>query len=164
MHEATESATTAQQLSTALERDHRGIDAGIEAFLGDLAANSDPVELKRALDDLRRHIYLEEEMLFPPLRDAGLVGPILVMLREHAQMWQVLDTLDRQLADGAGADTLRDSCRELFAVLQRHNPKEEQILYPQADTVVDASQQVRLREFLDAGQPPEGWVCQHLQA
>lgn len=164
MHEATASATTAQPLGAALESDHRGIDAGIENFLSDTTAEGDRADLESALDDLRRHIYLEEEMLFPPLRDAGLVGPILVMLREHAQMWQILETLDRQLAADERDDALRDSCRELVVLLQRHNPKEEQILYPQADTVVDPSQHVQMRGFLDAGQLPDGWVCQHLQA
>lgn len=95
-------------LSAALEREHHEIDAGLEAFLDGL--DSGEVrrdELTRAADALRRHIYLEEEILFPPIRDAGLVPPILVMLREHGEIWQTLDALEEAVSesrvDTAGA-------------------------------------------------------------
>ena len=151
-------------LAAALEREHREIDQGIDAFTAGLAddgdGDGDPAALTRAMDALRRHIYLEEEFLFPPLREAGLMAPVFVMLREHGQMWNTLDTLDAELArDGAGSAVL-DTCRELEAQLQAHNSKEEPILYPQAETVLTASAAAQLRTFLDSGTMPEAWVCQ----
>lgn len=92
-----------------------------------------------------------------------MTGPILVMLREHGQMWPILDTLDHELADGVSDDVLRTACRQLLILLQHHNPKEEQILYPQVDRVVGKGASVDVREFLDAGQVPADWMCQHLR-
>jgi len=36
--------------------------------------------------------------LFPPLRDAGMVAPVFVMLREHGQMWRAGTSMPTDLA------------------------------------------------------------------
>jgi regulator of cell morphogenesis and NO signaling len=146
-----------ESLAAALERDHRDIDDGLEVF----AAETTPTEhgrqaLMRAIRALRRHIYLEEEYLFPPLHAAGMMAPVFVMLREHAQIWVTLDALERELAAGSSGHLL---CHQLAVQLQHHNLKEEKILYPQVDVVVPESAVERLRAFLASGELPEGWVC-----
>lgn len=150
-----------ESLATALEREHREIDEGIEAFLAGPPAARDEEALTRAVYALRRHIYLEEEFLFPPLREAGLVGPVLVMLREHAQMWRTLDALEREL--GTDAAAARETCEDLTLQLQNHNIKEEKILYPQADRILAAPASDRLRTFIDSGKLPGDWVCELAQ-
>lgn len=163
---------TGETLAGALEREHREIDRGIAAFLEGLVADRVEVEpLTRAIEALRRHIYLEEELLFPPLRDAGLMAPVFVMLREHGEIWRTLEQIDAGL--GAGPDgavprdravagdraLLRDGCLRLLAQLESHNAKEEPVLYPQADAVLASAAAADLSEFLAAGRAPEGWVC-----
>lgn len=155
-----ERAATTGALAAALEREHHEIDRGIEAFLtgqGEWHARIGP--LREAINALRRHIFLEETFLFPPLGDAGLVAPIFVMRREHGEIWDVLDVLDAQLAINPGAAAMSDSCRDLLAQLERHNSKEEPILYPHADAVLTAAAGADLRAFLATGRMPEGWVC-----
>jgi hemerythrin-like domain-containing protein len=151
---------TTSTLATALEREHREIDAGVEAFLAGLAEGQPrPESLIQAMRALRRHIYLEEQFLFPPLREAGMVAPIFVMLREHGEIWDTMDAMDRELArDGAGA-AMSEVCRVLLEQLERHNAKEEPIIYPQADAVLAADASAELHEHLAAGRLPEGWVC-----
>ena len=150
----------AETLTAALEREHHEIDAGIEAFLDGLS-HGEPrtVELSRAVDALRRHIYLEEEFLFPPLRAAGLLPPVLVMLREHGEIWRVLDALE---ADDAttSPDDAREHCDELLTLLTEHNAKEEPIIYPHADADLPTESSAELRAFLEAGSTPDGWVCE----
>lgn len=154
-----------EPLHQALEREHRDVDDAVKACADSPVASPEAREaLGRAVADLRRHIYVEEELLFPPLRAAGMVGPVLVMLREHAQMWPVLDRLDRALREDDEQGVLRAACRELFVLLQHHNPKEEQILYPQVDHVVGDDQSHGVLEVLETGQMPEGWTCQLLRA
>jgi regulator of cell morphogenesis and NO signaling len=152
---------TLEPLAAALEHEHHEIDQGIEAFASALAAGeSRPEPLTQAIDALRRHIYLEERFLFPALRKAGLVTPVLVMLREHGQIWGTLDRLELGLTSGTvGAATLK-ACRELTVQLQHHNLKEEKILYPQIDRVLTASARAELSAFLDLGKMPESWVCE----
>lgn len=150
-----------ESLAEALEREHHEIDGGIEAFAAEPPRDEYQTgRLAAAVTALRRHIYLEEEFLFPPLRAAGLVGPVLVMVREHARMWASLDALEDELASGGAGGTVPELCRDLMTKLAAHNPKEEQILYPQADSVLTGPASTELRTFLDSGRMPEGWVCQ----
>lgn len=151
---------TADTLAAALEREHREIDEGIEAFIAaQRDGRSEMESLKQAMQALRRHIFLEEEFLFPPLREGGLAAPIFVMLREHGEIWDTIDALDAQLqTDPAGA-AISAICEQLLAQLERHNSKEEPIIYPQADSVLTTAAGAGLRAFLADGRIPEGWVC-----
>ncbi len=144
-----------ESLAMALEREHHEIDAGIEAFM-----DGTRDALAGAVRALRRHIYLEEEFLFPALHAAGLTAPVLVMLREHAQMWATLDALDAGPDDGA-ANTL---CRRLTVQLLHHNLKEERVLYPELERVVPEPRAERLRAFLESGEMPAEWVCLRARA
>lgn len=141
-------------LAAALEREHHEIDQGIAAFT---AAPGDPRPLIRAIRALRRHIYLEEEFLFPLLGEAepGLRAPVFVMLREHAEIWATLEALEREPAPGTALVLFR----QLTVRLLHHNLKEERVLYPRADDVLPPAAAGRLRAFLSTGELPEGWVC-----
>jgi hemerythrin superfamily protein len=79
------------------------------------------------------------------------------MLREHAQLWATLESLERDPDAGTAAQLAR--CRQLTVQLRHHNLKEEKIIYPRADDMLPAAAARRLRVFLDSGDLPEGWVC-----
>ncbi len=148
-------------LSAALQCEHREIDTGIETFIEKLECGSIQSEsLTAALEALRRHIYLEDVLLFPPIRDAGMVMPIFVMMREHGQLWRTMDTLTDLLADGDDNGRLADACSRLLDQLHEHNSKEEPIIYPHADTDLPPHTSSELTRFIETGRAPEGWVCQ----
>lgn len=66
MENVSTSRTGAESLSQALEREHREIDNAIKGCAdGSVLDSQSKVDLKRAVDELRRHIYVEEELLFP---------------------------------------------------------------------------------------------------
>lgn len=150
---------TEQPLAAALEREHREIDSGIEAYTASAGGN-DTSPLLRSMAGLRRHIYLEETFLFPPLRAGGLMMPIMVMLREHGELWRSMDALDELIADGAEPAALIAACRELLAQLDKHNMKEEPIIYPRADDGLSPEAAEELAAFIEAGRMPDGWVCE----
>lgn len=146
-------------LGEALEREHREIDRAIESFLaGDREGPGRAESLREAMVALRRHIYLEEEFLFPPMDEAGFVAPIFVMLREHGELWRTMAEIERDL-DGGVPDPLSEQCRWLLAQLEKHNAKEEPILYPHADAVLGAPASAELKTFLANGRMPDGWAC-----
>lgn len=153
-------------LEVALEREHREIDEGIEAFTTASADGADAATLaaraatlSRTIEALRRHIYLEEEFLFPAMR-VGFAIPIGVMLREHGEIWRTLDVLQAQLAEGGAAASISETCEELMSQLDWHNAKEEPIFYTHADRSLSPAQSAELKTLLDSGQMPAGWVCQ----
>lgn len=100
--------------------------------------------------------------MFPPLRDAGLVGPVTVMLMEHAEIWSTLDELERLIDSGSDPQAIEQPLASLSQVLEEHNIKEERILYPQADATAGAEVTSKVLAQLADGELPPGWVCQRL--
>ncbi len=148
-----------ESLSVLPEHEHHEIDAGVETFLEGLSRGETRTPaLTRAVEALRRHIYLEEQFLFPPLRAAGMIPPVLVMLREHGEIWRTLDAIQASLPDG-GRTELRERCADLLGLLSRHNAKEEPIIYPQSDAVLSDQAKHHLREFIESGDTPQDWAC-----
>jgi regulator of cell morphogenesis and NO signaling len=148
-----------ENLSTLLEHEHHEIDAGVEAFLDALSLEETrEQELTGAVEALRRHIYLEEKFLFPALRAAGMIPPVLVMLREHGEIWRTLDAIQASDPERE-SDGLRQRCAHLLDLLTSHNAKEEPIIYPQGDAVLSDQAKRDLREFINSGHIPEGWSC-----
>jgi iron-sulfur cluster repair protein YtfE (RIC family) len=147
------------ELADALTREHHAIDAGIEAYLAGLDAGGDPAPLRESMHALRRHIYLEESFLFPPLKPTMMMA-LFVMLREHGELWRSMDAIEASLDSAADAASLRSACQELLALLDSHNQKEEPVVYPRADADLSDEARAQLAEFLDAGTFPEGWTCE----
>ncbi|GGB45660.1 hemerythrin [Flexivirga endophytica] len=161
----TDPATSMGELATALTREHHEIDSGIEEFVACAESGEVRAEpLLRTMTALRRHIYLEETILFPPLRAAGLMMPVMVMLREHGALWDAMDTLETDLTGTADPSALLEQCRQLLAMLDQHNTKEEPVIYPRADLDLDEAVHDDLADFLYAGRMPEGWTCQNASA
>jgi regulator of cell morphogenesis and NO signaling len=148
-------------LSVVLEREHHEIDSAIAAFIEKLDGGCvEPGPLSAALEALRRHIYLEETFLFPPLREAGMLMPIFVMMREHGELWRTMGALSGLIVDGADSTQLRGTCHRLLGQLELHNSKEEPIIYPHADSDLPAQVGAELARFIETGHLPDGWVCQ----
>ena len=150
-------------LAEAFTREHHEIDEGIETYVAstetDARLRADP--LLAAMEALRRHIYLEEEIVFPHLPVQALMMPLMVMRREHGELWRRMDDLQGRITSPeSGAVELEASCRELLELLDAHNSKEEPIIYPHLDADLSEDEQQRVRSLLTEGALPEGWVCQ----
>jgi len=151
--------TESRSLAAALEREHHEIDEGIERFGSEGLDDRERAEsLQRAIDALRRHIYLEEEFLFPPM-EPDLAIPTMVMLREHGKIWRCLDEIEEQLARGDADESVAQACRDLLVHLASHNAKEEPIFYGVADATLSAAESAELEELIDSGRMPDGWAC-----
>ncbi|QGF24708.1 hemerythrin domain-containing protein [Raineyella fluvialis] len=139
-----------------LEAEHQLIDEDIERF----ASGSISVEeFRRSMDLLRRHIYVEEAMMFPQLREAGLMMPIMVMEREHGEIWGLLDALDAEIADDSASTDVSKNLEALTTLLASHNAKEEPIVYPVTTTALSDFDAQVVKDFLASGTMPYGWTC-----
>lgn len=155
--------TIVTTLAQALQKEHEDIDAALAACRSALAGGGAPPPavpmVLQALQALRRHIYVEETMLFPPMRKGQAFAAIFVMLREHGQMWPLLDELDALLAAGGDAARTQALLTELEQVLAPHNDKEEKIVYSLADAAHAGESGEQMLAFLASGRMPAGWVC-----
>ncbi len=140
-----------------LKHDHRVIDEGFARFVAAARAGRwETTALTEAIRRLRVHIWVEEEIYFPPLRAAGVIGPIMVMLKEHGLIWSYLETLEFLANEGSDLPRARSVWEDLATVLDAHNSKEETILYVTGDRILqtDISDQVAVGLDSDV---PTGW-------
>jgi hemerythrin-like domain-containing protein len=87
---------------------------------------------------MRRHIAMEEEVMFPAFEAAaqmGGSGPTSVMRMEHKQMIGLLDQIEGAMQSGDAEQAL-DLGDTLLMLIQQHNIKEEGMLYPMAENVL----------------------------
>jgi hypothetical protein len=94
------------------------------------------------------------------LRKAGLLGPIMVMLREHGEIWDLLDALDAGVRDGVPAADLTTTWQGLEEIVVAHNMKEERIVYPSGDEMLSADDAAEVLAELASEETPEGWACE----
>ncbi len=91
-----------------------------------------------------RHFEMEEKVLFPEFETAtGMTtGPTAVMRMEHNQIRSVGTQLIECLRNRTREDFLGYG-ETMMVLLQQHNMKEEQILYPMAErSLADGTQVV----------------------
>ncbi len=117
--------------------EHRGCDevfatAEEAAQIGDLTGCQARFQQFHAA--MERHFRQEEEELFPAFEQASgnVMGPTQVMRLEHQQMRDTLAEMDSVLV-GGDLEEFLGQAETLLILMQQHNIKEEQILYPMCD-------------------------------
>ena len=85
---------------------------------------------------MEQHFTKEEQVLFPSFeeRTGQTGGPTAVMRMEHQQMRQVFDEMQKALTEQDSEEYLGSS-ETLLVLMQQHNLKEQQMLYPMTDQV-----------------------------
>lgn len=83
---------------------------------------------------MARHFAMEEQVLFPAFEQASgnAMGPTRVMRWEHEQMRGLFEQMRAALA-ARHRDDFLGAGETLLVLMQQHNMKEEQILYPMTD-------------------------------
>ena len=121
---------------------------------GDWAAAA--TAFKHFHDQINAHFEAEENLLFPAFEAAtGMsAGPTRMMRHEHAQMRSLLSQLAAACAAHDG-EAYAGTAETLLMLMQQHNMKEENILYPMCDQALAAEAQgiaEKLGALLEKGQ------------
>ena len=138
-------------ITETMTRNHRHCDE-LFAEAEELIAQEEWVQGREKFeafrDAMENHFSQEENVLFPGFeqRTGQSMGPTQVMRMEHTQMRQLM-------ADMEAAVTHEDDERYLglsetmMMVMQQHNMKEEQMLYPMADQAYAEEAESTLKEM-----------------
>ncbi|WP_461829343.1 hemerythrin domain-containing protein [Aquifex sp.] len=129
-----------------LTEEHRKCD-NIYAEVENAVVNEDWEKAEKLFKEFKDktllHFDKEEKILFPEFEErTGIVmGPTQVMRMEHEQARQILNQMEEALASRNKKEFLSLG-ESLMILIQQHNMKEEQILYPMSDQNLDSSEMV----------------------
>jgi iron-sulfur cluster repair protein YtfE (RIC family) len=136
-----------QTIAEFMSADHHACD---EAFaIAEQAALSNnwsdaETAYNKFRTELAKHFRMEEDKLFPMLISVGgPAGPVQIMRMEHEQMNTLIEQMTGAMVqqDAQGYGGLSET---LLIVMQQHNLKEEQMLYPIADHFLAAQRETLL--------------------
>ncbi len=135
------------------ERIARDIDAGKAIPIADL---EQMLDFFRNFVD-RCHHGKEEELLFPKMQERGLpgnAGPLPVMRHEHEEGRQFARNIASAVATAKMGEpeaqrTLPEYLRGYAELLRAHIAKEDNVLFPMADRILEDSDQAELSEAFD---------------
>lgn len=129
-------------LAAFFEQDHRDCDArwvDVEELLDTGDIETARPAWRKFDACLRRHIAMEEEVIFPAFEaatGAGDDGPTAMMRMEHQQMIRLLENIGAAVESGMIKDAM-EAGDKLLMLLQQHNATEEDMLFPMADSVLE---------------------------
>jgi iron-sulfur cluster repair protein YtfE (RIC family) len=156
-------ANSTELINEFLSADHQRLTELWEGTLAAVDAEDFNIVHSRAaafIAGLRRHIRMEEQILFPAIeqktgeRD---YGPTWAMRQEHREIEHALERLKRLLTveeRWTAIQAIEGQEIDLTALLRSHDGKEEAVLYPMADQILGASAAkdlvARMRTEVDA--------------
>ena len=126
-----------ESIRDLMAADHRQCDdffVAVERSVARSAWSDADAEFGRLREAMLHHFDAEEEILFPAFEaHTGMtMGPTRVMRSEHDQMRDLLVAAKAAL-DARDADDYSGTAETLLIMMQQHNMKEENILYPMCD-------------------------------
>jgi hemerythrin-like domain-containing protein len=132
-------------LTDFLTADHRVCD-GLFAKAENAANDGDRDAARAAYAEfeaaMAQHLSIEESVLFPEfeVRSGMAGGPTAVMRMEHEQIRAMMAQM-RQALESGELDDFLGFGETLNILIQQHNMKEEQMLYPMCDrTLADRAE------------------------
>ncbi len=140
-----------QTITDFLSADHRSCDellVAVEHALADGKWEFAQAAFARFHDGMLHHFSAEESLLFPLFEQSTGIyrGPTQVMRGEHAPRRQLLATAAAALA-ARDADDYAGNAETLLIMMQQHNVKEENVLYPMCDQHLAAQTPTLLPEL-----------------
>jgi hemerythrin-like domain-containing protein len=144
-------ATTVQSISALFAEDHDRLDALLTNFRQkkfDNYAEAKPF-FREFKVGLQRHIVWEETILFPLFEQkTGLYhgGPTEVMRAEHRRIGACLEALHEKVRWQDPESEAEEAA--LLGALEVHNQKEEMVLYPALDRLLNPEEKQEVKEAM----------------
>jgi iron-sulfur cluster repair protein YtfE (RIC family) len=140
-----------ETISAYLISDHRCCDDYFAAA-EEYAAKQDWAAATASFEQFRstmtHHFEMEEHVLFPAFeQETGMTqGPTQVMRMEHKQMRELFERMAAAIA-AKDADEYAGLSETLLILLQQHNLKEENVLYPMSEQAFGSKGEAVLQQM-----------------
>lgn len=145
-----------ESISHFMGNDHRHCDELLADALSEHSSGNEEKATELVTDfitAMKRHFIMEEDILFPAFENVSGItqGPTVVMRSEHQQILGLMEQLQDSLK-AKDWDEIYAMEETLMILIQQHNMKEENMLYPmceqflagQADTLLNDIQAVEV--------------------
>lgn len=144
-----------ETITTLLSHQHHNCDqlfAQAEASVAKMQWEHATTDFERFLAAMEHHFSLEEQILFPQVEDhmGHTGGPTAVMRMEHQQMRQIFTEMAECITNHDSEPYL-GLAETLLMLMQQHNAKEEQILYPLSDDLLSNDRPALLEQLRQPG-------------
>ena len=132
-----------------MTKDHQDTNEILDTVLKDsIKGVLDSESIAKVTEMLRRHIYIEEEILFPALPSDN-DKDIEFLEVQHGEVFRFLKSLN----SNNNADLIKDISKKLLDLLIEHNAFEESFIYGNFEKL-DAA-------FIEKITFPVGWKCRY---
>ena len=132
-----------------MTKDHQDTNEILDTVLKDsIKGVVDRESIAKVTEMLRRHIYIEEEILFPALPSDN-DKDIEFLEVQHGEVFRFLKSLN----SNNNADLIKDISKKLLDLLIEHNAFEESFIYGNFEKL-DAA-------FIEKITFPVGWKCRY---
>ncbi|MFZ2891171.1 hemerythrin domain-containing protein [Sulfuricurvum sp.] len=133
--------------------DHRACDhllAEAENALADKKTNEAKELFESFYQATNHHFDMEEKELFLTFeKKTGMMGgPTQMMRYEHQQLRSLLESMRLALSENRNDDFFGIG-ESMMIMLQQHNMKEEQMLYPMIDRALESTAEVMIQTLKD---------------
>lgn len=114
--------------------------------------------LARASTDLYQHMFMEEQFLFPLLKER-LAAVVASLEEEHGRVLDLMEELHELLRRDADRETLQACTARLMGALSAHNTAEDLGIYPDLLALLGPSRAQILLLEVEKAEVPRGWMC-----
>lgn len=136
-------------IDTSMVEDHQNTNDLIKKFIEGLNRSEFSHSLLNQIYELLlKHIYIEENILFPTLPGKVQMDDIIDLEKDHGTVFSNLDTL---LKENGVTEKALKAADELLGILYEHNAFEESFVY---DYFANEDE-----EKISTITVPEGWKC-----
>lgn len=122
----------------------------------------EPELFARALGELRAHMFVEEELVFPLVRER-LAGPVADLHEEHGHLWDLVDEIRLLVHRGGGPAPIGLCTARLLSLLAAHSAAEDFGVYSDLLVVLGRHRAGTLLAEAERAEAPAGWLCRALR-
>jgi len=135
------------RLQDLLESDHDRLDDLFDAYRQAIDEDEERAGelLNQFTSELRHHINWEDEKLFPPYEQrVNRLGITRSFRVDHREILRIIETIRQRWSEGYRDHAWNEG--RLRSILDRHNEKEENQLYPELNELLSPDEKRELAE------------------